>query len=763
MYNGNGGGRGSAPLDNVDTVPNSYRSHRDVSWGSVRSFDERRGSPNSARYSSRLSCRSSVRDEAQTIDEFHRKQRVVRYMQIERERAARSKLEREEHEDWVTFRALERAERVKYMDESEISELLQREAKEAELERRMAEEAARRGAEALLDRRRAAANSRPKEEQKAMPGNIRGGAAEAVAAMQRTVDERAKRDSTNNELESLRALVQEGLQREGNLRSKLQQAQKDAAAAKVEAQGAKRALQLAEENQLHEGRRAGEETAARKRAEKRAVSLDERLEELRKKASTLEEELRQEKSNEQKSAAAIKEKEKQLKDARGQLRNAQQENAGLEEKCKQLQADNDGLVRRLKDASHDKAVAKQQAAHAATLEGERELRRKSEVEKAELAQQLQEAESERKRLEKTEEDINSLQKRLEHQGNALRRANDETEALKEQLRNETAVRMKFEQLAAQCIQPRNDAGDKEKLEQAQREAERYQEEAVAVRKELREVRDNADREIASLRAWCNRLTAQCDRQMKELQEQIENGEAYTPRTGRKGEARNGKDNSEDVAEKVLPDSSLAVTKLQAELDEVRKQLTESKLREEHAIALAESARRRNSASVNAEQQGESALQSHTDNLSKNNGDLRVAEETANAALKRMEAEKELMEGELSTERHKVIELQRERDSLLEKVRLKESGKSEYLKVEELKAGSGVPCAGTNGASGDVVEFLQQIAVLREEVEKEKRAHEDAEREAAAQKARADKESEARRRAEDASSKAQKEKAKRGCC
>ncbi|TPP41308.1 hypothetical protein CGC20_2590 [Leishmania donovani] len=128
----------------------------------------RRDSLASSRFSSRLSRRSSVRDEVQSLDEFLRKQRVIRYMQEERERAERSKLLREEHDFWVEFRDRERAERLKYMTEQEIVELLQREADEATRESNRADQFHQRAMEDALRRRHITADVQRGEEDSAL-------------------------------------------------------------------------------------------------------------------------------------------------------------------------------------------------------------------------------------------------------------------------------------------------------------------------------------------------------------------------------------------------------------------------------------------------------------------------------------------------------------------------------------------------------------------------------------------------------------------
>lgn len=77
----------------------------------------------------------SIRDVAPRMDEFVRKQRVIRYMEEERERAKRTQILRQEHENWVLLRSNERSARLQYMTEEEIAVLLKREAEEMERER----------------------------------------------------------------------------------------------------------------------------------------------------------------------------------------------------------------------------------------------------------------------------------------------------------------------------------------------------------------------------------------------------------------------------------------------------------------------------------------------------------------------------------------------------------------------------------------------------------------------------------------------------
>lgn len=99
---------------------------------------ERRESESLSRSSWRTR-RSATRDEAQAYDEFLRKQRVVRYMEEERERAKRTATLRLEHDSWVRLRTEERSERLKYMTDEEIAMLMRREAEEAERERALSE------------------------------------------------------------------------------------------------------------------------------------------------------------------------------------------------------------------------------------------------------------------------------------------------------------------------------------------------------------------------------------------------------------------------------------------------------------------------------------------------------------------------------------------------------------------------------------------------------------------------------------------------
>lgn len=78
---------------------------------------------------------SFIRDVTPRMDEFARKQRVIRYMEEERERGRRTQILRQEHENWVLIRSNERSARLQYMTEEEIAVLLKREAEEMERER----------------------------------------------------------------------------------------------------------------------------------------------------------------------------------------------------------------------------------------------------------------------------------------------------------------------------------------------------------------------------------------------------------------------------------------------------------------------------------------------------------------------------------------------------------------------------------------------------------------------------------------------------
>lgn len=86
--------------------------------------------------SSQNSCssrrHSSVRDDAQTNDEFLRKLRVARYMEEEKERSERSRIITSELDKWKKLREKERARRLGLMSGDEIADLLRREAAAAQ-------------------------------------------------------------------------------------------------------------------------------------------------------------------------------------------------------------------------------------------------------------------------------------------------------------------------------------------------------------------------------------------------------------------------------------------------------------------------------------------------------------------------------------------------------------------------------------------------------------------------------------------------------
>lgn len=71
---------------------------------------------------------SSVRNEWQIEDEFCRKQRIIRYMEEEKERSERMKLLSHEQEIWMKLRTRERVERLRFLSPDEVTELMRREA-----------------------------------------------------------------------------------------------------------------------------------------------------------------------------------------------------------------------------------------------------------------------------------------------------------------------------------------------------------------------------------------------------------------------------------------------------------------------------------------------------------------------------------------------------------------------------------------------------------------------------------------------------------
>ncbi|KPI84330.1 hypothetical protein ABL78_6615 [Leptomonas seymouri] len=269
----------------------------------------RRGSVASSRFSGRRSWGSSMRDEVQSLDEFLRKQRVIRYMQEERERAARSRLLREEHDAWVEFRDQERTERLKYMTEQEIAELLQREAAEISRESKAAEQSHQRATEDAVRRRQSWMEMRRQEEDAVLArrkSEVR--ADEARRAAER--EAAAKMDAVA-EAERAHRASKELRDREEELTAKCKQLERALEEAKAATTLAQRSQQRAEESLAMEHENAAKVKAANQLAHDRLVK---ELGEMRVQLASAEAEKKREETAKADALRDVARKERELTD-----------------------------------------------------------------------------------------------------------------------------------------------------------------------------------------------------------------------------------------------------------------------------------------------------------------------------------------------------------------------------------------------------------------------------------------------------------------
>ncbi|ESL10172.1 hypothetical protein TRSC58_02099 [Trypanosoma rangeli SC58] len=698
-----------ATHDEPDVVLNLYPSYRAGSCGSATSFGELRGSQGSIRYGSRLSCRSSVRDESHTIDESRRKQRVIRYMQEERERAARAKLEREEHDDWMTFRALVRCERMQYMNDDERAEFLRQEALEAEHQRVAAEEAARKAAQTALNRRYSAANTRPRlESQEAVVGP-RGGK-ETFATVPHKSRTAVNQAPTTEELENLRKKLAAAQRLEAELRSEILRAHDAASNAQAEIEKARQMQRAAEESLLREAKRANDEAAMRKIAEDRAASLERGIEDMRRRVVEMEEELRRLRKEAEEEALMTDEKERQLKPLREQLSGVRNENAALEAKCKELRAEKDALTAQVRNIALPTPAAKQKkqlqrnpirANHlgrAIAQTGPKSSQRPLEAAKNVVRDDWAAVQAPRSPLEK--------------QATAFEQVKEENGVSKDRLQNETRMIKKFEDRATQAHCSQKDECFGEELKQAEAEAE-------AARQESKELRVTADKEIAFLKAWCARLDEQCKRQMSELRNLL-------PREEGGADQLRGVNAPIGLTGTPAAGDSAVAEKLQPKLSELRARLRESEESKQRAVAVANSLKSEQGFSSTSEVRGNSDTPNQIGVFSKTSTQPRGAEAAGGA----------VQEGP-AAERNKVEPLQRERGLQPEKMGRTGAKIPSVHVTEDVRVGTGTPCVAPNGVSADLEDLCAKLASLQQELEKERQVRVAAEREAAAQRARAD--------------------------
>ncbi|EKF38270.1 hypothetical protein MOQ_001520 [Trypanosoma cruzi marinkellei] len=726
--------------DDPDPLWNGYVSRRGDSCESATSFGDLRGSQCSARLGSRFSCRSSVRGEGHTIDETRRKQRVIRYMQAERERAARSKLEREEHEGWMRVRALERGERMLYMTDEERTAFFQREAMEAERERAAAEEAAR----AALGRRPSARNLVPRAAKE------RHGRMEAATAASylHEADIAVNGAPTSYEAEHLQKKMAEIQRREAELQLKLRRAQDDAAAARADADNARQMQRSAEENVLREVKRANDESALRKLAESRAESLEKRVEEMRKGVTEMEEEVQRMKREADKNMSMFRENEKQLTSLREQLGTVQEKNEQLQDEHRQLRVEKDAVAMRAQKHPPPQSVEKPKPK--AKKQQRQSVRTNASGGKfgpAGSKSSRQPLEAETNSSVNAWGEIEPLREQLERQASALKRFSDENDDLKTKLRDETEMRKKFEELSTQSRQPKDDNSLRGQLEQAEKEAERFRAEARAARQQLEDARVNYDREITSLKAWCERLDAQCKRQISELQDQASHGEFDTQPKRRKEDMQGSVKSAKAIAAASYAGDSESNKKPQAEPNRIHARMEESENQKQNAIAISESLRQKGGSPPLNEQHDKLGTLSHKDALFNIN--------------KEVGEEKDTVQGAIAAEGNKVETVQETKVLRPEKMTPTEAKPLQAQIVEDADVRNGISSAVTNGLPNDAEaeEARKKTPPLQQEMEGEGRAHVGDGSEDAARKARSDKKTATAA----VSEKAEKKKKAKCCC
>lgn len=623
----------------------------------------------SSRFSSRLSRRSSVRDEVQSLDEFLRKQRVIRYMQEERERAERSKLLREEHDFWVEFRDRERAERLKYMTEQEIVELLQREADEATRESNRADQLHQRAMEDALRRRHITADVQRGGEDTVLArrkgevqvDGIRLAAERETSVMvgamtvaertrragverqQREEDLTAKCQQLMTELEEARASAtraqryqkraEDDLTRE---QENTRKEQSDAAACKetndkllkelaevrqqltaseaerkkAEAAKVQAAREVAQkEKELTCLRKRDDELAAQQASQKAAA------EDEKQRAFTFQEELKTYRDALEKEQAARNRAETELAALREQAKTLEAKVAAASAPDPKQVADN---MRKLKAVADDARKAQadlvkerqaRESAEAAAVEARDALAKEQAVrEKVEKEAQralaassvsvlhVQKAESDRKKLaeaEKKLEEMRRARNRDEVEKAALKR---EMEKVKRDLEGEASARAQFEQLASQAVSA-DDRVPQREVDQLRKALQISQEQCNAARRDTVACQQNAAREIALLKAWCERLQQQHRMQQQVLQSDEEftprtatpTPHCRTPRSVRKRIPQDLVADQRQAEEKAASDQR--IRELEAHVTRLQVDLGRSKDQERRAIAGAEQARK----------------------------------------------------------------------------------------------------------------------------------------------------------------------------
>ncbi|EPY22835.1 hypothetical protein STCU_08101, partial [Strigomonas culicis] len=504
----------------------------------------RRNSLGSSRYSGRASRRSSVRDDGQTLDEFLRKQRVIRYMQEERERAARSKILREEHDGWIEFRAYERSERLKYMTEQEIAELLQREAEEAEHDKSVSDLAMRRASEDSVRRRLGVADLRRKGEEAIV---ARRQSHQDAGEAPRTADrESAAKAEALAVAENARRLADDARAQEEKLRKENEELQRQLA----QERGARRTAETNNQGSANDlrqqldhlqGRLADQEKELvnyknEKNAALSAVNQRQKeIDDLRRQLEALSVE-----KGASKSLAVAKDEAKQraLQDgnaASSQLKDAQRALKQEQGRVAQLQKDLAAKDAELKEAgkkgknADTAAQNKDNKAQAAVEEAkraqgelarEKAAREKAEGETQRLRDALQKekdanarapkeydsfrsgADGERKRAEELQRQLRDVERVKKADEEQLQRLRNALQKSQDMLREEREARARFEDLAAQAVRCQS---PNDELERLRRELGETRSQLAKALRHNQQLCENHERELEALKAYCARL------------------------------------------------------------------------------------------------------------------------------------------------------------------------------------------------------------------------------------------------------------------
>lgn len=528
----------------------------------------------SACFSGRTSRRSSVRDEMQTLDEFHRKQRVIRYMQEERERAERTKMLREEHDAWVGFHADERAERLKFMTEQEIAEFLQREAEEAVREKDAAEAAFQRAAEDAARRRQSFSDVRKKEEESAIAR--KKSEIEAEEARRSAQREAAQKNEALVQAEQARRMSLELRQREEDLIAKCRRLEYNLREAELATAAAKKAQLTAEEDLNIERKRNAKERGTSAVASKQSADLQKRNDELQKRVDDLDARIQGLEGERERIVSKCNEKDgiiKNLNDhseaadcevealrhrlaileakpANGLLKGSEDlekersARVAAQRRCSELERALADAEKQRKSPSgdisrshflsgeqrnippslmetqdlraelanqHKRREAAEQAAAQARIELQRERER---AKKAVLSPSVPTAPDTAKKISDLEKAVEIMKRDKARDVEATQLVRNELQATREDLKRETAARAKFEELAAQAVS-KGDYVPREELVKTQNDLSEAQKKLRRSEVNAKAARDHANKEVQELKAWCARLREESDRQMRE--------------------------------------------------------------------------------------------------------------------------------------------------------------------------------------------------------------------------------------------------------